>query len=252
MRRPGSGSPTRCGPRSPSPRPCPAGRAARRCGARRHGADPAGQRRIHPARTGPAPGATIVLFGSEDPRPRRPRSPPVPAALIRGGDQDLVSVVAKAVLLLCVTGRMPAASRAGRRGRRGRPAPTRTRRPGRGRRRLGADVAGDRAGAARRRRCADAALGGSAEDSRFRQPDPRRPSRPAASAGAGDPARRTDRARAAGAARHGRRQEQRRDRARAVRLGGHRQDPRPAAVPQAGRARPGPRRGRGFRAGLVA
>ena len=68
----------------------------------------------------------------------------------------------------------------------------------------------------------------------------------------GRPAARAHRARAAGAARHGRRQEQRRDRARAVRLRGHREDPRPAAVPQARRPRPGARGGRGFRAGLVA
>jgi DNA-binding NarL/FixJ family response regulator len=55
-----------------------------------------------------APGATIVLFGSEDPRTAAAAVAAGARGLIQGGDQDLVSVVAKAVLLLCVTGRMPA------------------------------------------------------------------------------------------------------------------------------------------------
>jgi DNA-binding NarL/FixJ family response regulator len=56
-----------------------------------------------------APGATIVLFGSEDPRIAAAAVNAGARALIQGGDQDLVSVVAKAVLLLCVAGRVPAA-----------------------------------------------------------------------------------------------------------------------------------------------
>ncbi|GAA1871939.1 response regulator transcription factor [Asanoa iriomotensis] len=58
---------------------------------------------------GRAPGATIVLFGSEDPRIAAAAVNAGARALIQGGDQDLVSVVAKAVLLLCVAGRVPAA-----------------------------------------------------------------------------------------------------------------------------------------------
>ena len=67
-----------------------------------------------------APGATIVLFGSEDPRTAAAAVAAGARGLIQGGDQDLVSVVAKAVLLLCVTGRMPRRweCRRGRRGRR--------------------------------------------------------------------------------------------------------------------------------------
>src|SRR3954463_9935607 len=49
-----------------------------------------------------------------------------------------------------------------------------------------------------------------------------------------------DRAGAAGAARDGRRQEQRADRPGALPVRGHDQDPRPPAVPQARRQRPGP------------
>jgi len=58
---------------------------------------------------GRAPGATIVLFGSEDPRVAAAAVSAGARGLIQGGDQDLVSVVAKAVLLLCVSGRIPAA-----------------------------------------------------------------------------------------------------------------------------------------------
>ena len=62
-----------------------------------------------------APGAAIVLLRCGGARGwRRRRSPPVPAACIRGGDHDLVSVVAKAMLLLCVAGRAPGT--AGQRG----------------------------------------------------------------------------------------------------------------------------------------
>jgi DNA-binding NarL/FixJ family response regulator len=56
-----------------------------------------------------APGATIVLFGSEDPRTAAASVAAGARGLIQGGDQDLVSVVAKALLLLCVSGRAPAA-----------------------------------------------------------------------------------------------------------------------------------------------
>lgn len=58
---------------------------------------------------GRAPGATIVLFGSEDPRVAAAAVNAGARGLIQGGDHDLVSVVAKAVLLLCVSGRIPAA-----------------------------------------------------------------------------------------------------------------------------------------------
>ncbi len=112
-----------------------------------------------------APGATIVLFGSEDPRTAAAAVAAGARGLIQGGDQDLVSVVAKAVLLLCVTGRMPAGVMGGLGAAAGgRPVgthPARAR-PGRDgwwpRRR---HVIGDGAGAARRRGCADRpALGG--------------------------------------------------------------------------------------------
>jgi DNA-binding NarL/FixJ family response regulator len=56
-----------------------------------------------------APGATIVLFGSEDPRTAAASVAAGARGLIQGGDQDLVSVVAKALLLLCVSGRAPEA-----------------------------------------------------------------------------------------------------------------------------------------------
>ncbi|SNS87377.1 regulatory protein, luxR family [Asanoa hainanensis] len=62
---------------------------------------------------GRAPGATIVLFGSEDPRIAAAAVNAGARALIQGGDQDLVSVVAKAVLLLCVAGRVPAGAAVG-------------------------------------------------------------------------------------------------------------------------------------------
>jgi DNA-binding NarL/FixJ family response regulator len=56
-----------------------------------------------------APGAVIVLFGSEDPRIAAASVAAGARGLIQGGDHDLVSVVAKALLLLCVSGRQPAA-----------------------------------------------------------------------------------------------------------------------------------------------
>lgn len=48
-----------------------------------------------------APGAVIVLFGAEDPRVAAAAIAAGARGLIHGGDQDLVSVVAKALLLLC-------------------------------------------------------------------------------------------------------------------------------------------------------
>jgi DNA-binding NarL/FixJ family response regulator len=56
-----------------------------------------------------APGAVIVLFGSEDARTAAAAVAAGARGLIQGGDHDLVSVVAKALLLLCVSGRQPAA-----------------------------------------------------------------------------------------------------------------------------------------------
>jgi DNA-binding NarL/FixJ family response regulator len=58
---------------------------------------------------GRAPGAVIVLFGSEDARTAAAAVAAGARGLIQGGDHDLVSVVAKALLLLCVSGRQPAA-----------------------------------------------------------------------------------------------------------------------------------------------
>jgi DNA-binding NarL/FixJ family response regulator len=125
-----------------------------------------------------APGATIVLFGSEDPRTAAAAVAAGARGLIQGGDQDLVSVVAKAVLLLCVTGRMPAgvmgglgAAAAG-----GRSAPTRLA-PAQGGMGggLGADTSSAMVPVQRGDEGApiDLRSAGSAEDSRFRQPDPR-------------------------------------------------------------------------------
>jgi DNA-binding NarL/FixJ family response regulator len=57
---------------------------------------------------GRAPGAVIVLFGAEDPPTAAAAVAAGARGLIQGGDQDMVSVVAKALLLLCVTGRQPA------------------------------------------------------------------------------------------------------------------------------------------------
>jgi DNA-binding NarL/FixJ family response regulator len=125
-----------------------------------------------------APGATIVLFGSEDSRTAAAAVAAGARGLIQGGDQDLVSVVAKAVLLLCVTGRMPAgvmgglgAAAAG-----GRSAPTRVA-PAQGGMGggLGADTSSAMVPVQRGDEGApiDLRTAGSAEDSRFRQPDPR-------------------------------------------------------------------------------
>ncbi|GAA2031286.1 helix-turn-helix transcriptional regulator [Polymorphospora rubra] len=52
-----------------------------------------------------APGAVLVLFGPEDPRVAAAAVAAGARGLIQGGDHDLVSVVAKALLLLCVPGR---------------------------------------------------------------------------------------------------------------------------------------------------
>jgi DNA-binding NarL/FixJ family response regulator len=56
-----------------------------------------------------APEAVIVLFGAEDPRNAAAAVAAGARGLIRGADQDLVSAVAKTLLLLNVTGRPPAA-----------------------------------------------------------------------------------------------------------------------------------------------
>jgi DNA-binding NarL/FixJ family response regulator len=56
-----------------------------------------------------APAAVIVLFGTEDARTAAASVAAGARGLIQGGDHDLVSVVAKALLLLCVSGRQPAA-----------------------------------------------------------------------------------------------------------------------------------------------
>jgi DNA-binding NarL/FixJ family response regulator len=125
-----------------------------------------------------APGATIVLFGSEDPRTAAAAVAAGARGLIQGGDQDLVSVVAKAVLLLCVTGRMPAGvvGGLGAAAAAGRPAPTRLA-PAQGGMGggLGADPSSAMVPAQRGDEGApiDLRSAGSAEDSRFRQPDPR-------------------------------------------------------------------------------
>ncbi|MEV1288478.1 helix-turn-helix transcriptional regulator [Micromonospora sp. NPDC049679] len=52
-----------------------------------------------------APGATIVLFGGEDPRVAAAAIAAGARGLIHGADQDLVSVVAKTLLLLSTPGR---------------------------------------------------------------------------------------------------------------------------------------------------
>ncbi len=126
-----------------------------------------------------APGATIVLFGSEDPRTAAAAVAAGARGLIQGGDQDLVSVVAKAVLLLCVTGRMPAgvmggigAAAAG-----GRSAPTRLAPAQGGGMGVGLGAESSPAMVPVQRGDDGAPMdlrsAGSAEDSRFRQPDPR-------------------------------------------------------------------------------
>jgi len=126
-----------------------------------------------------APGATIVLFGSEDPRTAAAAVAAGARGLIQGGDQDLVSVVAKAVLLLCVTGRMPAgvmggigAAAAGGRSAPTRLAPAQGGGMGGG---LGAETSPAMVPVQRGDDGApmDLRSAGSAEDSRFRQPDPR-------------------------------------------------------------------------------
>ena len=126
-----------------------------------------------------APGATIVLFGSEDPRTAAAAVAAGARGLIQGGDQDLVSVVAKAVLLLCVTGRMPAgvmggigAATAGGRSAPTRLAPAQGGGMGGG---LGAETSPAMVPVQRGDDGApmDLRSAGSAEDSRFRQPDPR-------------------------------------------------------------------------------
>ena len=126
-----------------------------------------------------APGATIVLFGSEDPRTAAAAVAAGARGLIQGGDQDLVSVVAKAVLLLCVTGRMPAGVMGGlgaAAAASGRAAPTRLA-PSQGGMGggLGAETSPAMVPVQRGDDGApmDLRSAGSAEDSRFRQPDPR-------------------------------------------------------------------------------
>ncbi|MFB6397184.1 response regulator transcription factor [Polymorphospora lycopeni] len=61
-----------------------------------------------------APGAVLVLFGPEDPRVAAAAIAAGARGLIQGGDHDLVSVVAKALLLLCVPGRAGVGLGAGR------------------------------------------------------------------------------------------------------------------------------------------
>ncbi|WP_091555310.1 response regulator transcription factor [Micromonospora pattaloongensis] len=55
-----------------------------------------------------APGAVIVLFGAEDPRVAAAAIAAGARGLIHGGDQDMVSVVAKTLLLLSTPGRAAA------------------------------------------------------------------------------------------------------------------------------------------------
>ena len=237
-------------------------RAASRDRARGHRPDPAGHRRLHPARAGQGArrgDRAVRRRGSAcrrgRRRGRRPRADP-------RGDHDLVSVVAKALLLLLHAAGRPARQRG--------PGP-----PGRRR----ADLSGGaRPGTAmaprvprggprpRGRGCAGEAGGPTAvpvqrgDDLGPYAPGDGRESTPARRgvdrrgeerfaarrprAIERDPPDHADRAGAAGAARDGRRQEQRRDRPGAVRLRGHGQDPCPAVVPQARRPRPGARGGR--------
>ena len=174
-----------------------------------------------------SPGAVVVFFGR---RIRRSPGAAVAAGargLIRGGErEDLVASVAKALMLLLrsATAGVPTPARP-RSGRRGRPQRPRRRRTGDAR-------------PARRTRTSRRRRERPVRRRRGRR-GPTTPSRPPVAAAPGDaavgrrPAARADRAGAAGAAGHGGRQEQRRDRPGAVRLRGHRQDPRPAAVPQA-------------------
>ena len=224
--------PPSSGPRTARPRPWPSWPKARPSRAGRHRADPAGQRRLHPARAGRAPQAQLVLFGAEEPA--------VAAAAVAAGARGVIRGVdarpgqrrrqGAAAALLPVrpassAGRGPAVAGGGR----GAPEPLRP---------LPAEPARRAPTAVRRR---------------GRRSRPARRARPSAATVPGGtdgpvgrarrPPGHADRAGAAGAARHGRRQEQRGDRPGAVRLRGHRQDPRPAAVPQAGRPRPGPRGG---------
>ncbi|HEY2947588.1 MAG TPA: LuxR C-terminal-related transcriptional regulator [Micromonosporaceae bacterium] len=56
-----------------------------------------------------SPEAVIVLFGAEDPRNAAAAVAAGARGLIRGADRDLVSCVAKALLLLNITGRVSAA-----------------------------------------------------------------------------------------------------------------------------------------------
>jgi DNA-binding NarL/FixJ family response regulator len=56
-----------------------------------------------------APYATIVFFGPEDPRVAAATVAAGARGVIRGGDQDLVSAVAKALLLLCIPANASAA-----------------------------------------------------------------------------------------------------------------------------------------------
>ena len=58
-----------------------------------------------------SPGAVIVLFGAEDPRAAAATVAAGARGVIRGAEQDMVSVVAKAVLLLCLPARPPAGAR---------------------------------------------------------------------------------------------------------------------------------------------
>ena len=200
------------------------------------------------------PGRRCVLLGTEESGVAR--RPPIAAGAARahpgrrrddldqrGGQGAAAARRARPVPRRHRVARTPrrdaAAAGRGRPGRAGPPArdPGRARLAGDGGRRMpagrhagrcrcsGATDAADAGGGRRRRQAAPAGRGPAA---------PRRRRRSAIGA---------DRAGAAGAARHGGRQEQRRDRAGAVRLRGHGQDARSAAVPQAGRPRPGARRG---------
>jgi DNA-binding NarL/FixJ family response regulator len=56
-----------------------------------------------------APYATIVFFGAEDPRVAAATVAAGARGVIRGGDQDMVSAVTKALLLLCIPASAPAA-----------------------------------------------------------------------------------------------------------------------------------------------
>ena len=60
-----------------------------------------------------APQATIVLFGAEDPRVAAAAVAAGARGVIRGGEQELVSAVAKALLLLCPPQRPAAVAVAG-------------------------------------------------------------------------------------------------------------------------------------------